>query len=564
LLKLSVLFASILFVAGFNCLALAPQNPDGAELVMAAMHGAVLHPPGYPLQAWIGKIWSLTPVGNSSWGFSLLSIMLQSLAAFVFMMASREYGLRPLAGLVATGILFCFPPVFMLGVQPEKYALILLFASLLLMERFWFLSGFALTQHFGLIIFIPLVMWRYSKTEYTHKWLRFIILLVASFSFAQMSLLFLAKFGGWPDWGALRTWHDVVRHTMRSDLGFLGGIKEMGPYREQLSSLGVLIDLWGGLLLIWGTALIPVCNKLKNDRMIQILLVSAALGIGALWLARLPGTSQLELEYLSRYWVIALPLIALLIGIGVEYGPRWQKLFGIMALAATLISAGIHRQDLSLAKSRVFDVYREALSSVLGHNLGQQLPNAPVYISSSDVEPFWGVKSGDGRWMFPIAGDYPWFLERKVFEFDPRVGFWFGGQPPPNTAAIMQRAFELGIPVVTTTPDALPLASSWKSYGLYSESSIAGVSASSVELEDVARNICAAVVYYRQDTPGQIRYGSLELWEKLREPFRLLRNELVREKKHAEAGQVEAIYTAMELGKNRSALSMCEAFLRAR
>ena len=33
-----------------------PQNPDGAELLMTAIHGGVLHPPGFPLQSWINRL----------------------------------------------------------------------------------------------------------------------------------------------------------------------------------------------------------------------------------------------------------------------------------------------------------------------------------------------------------------------------------------------------------------------------------------------------------------------------------------------------------------------------
>jgi hypothetical protein len=182
-LRLAIVFGCLLFAAGSFCLAPAPQNPDGAELVMAALQGAVLHPPGYPLQAWLGKVWLLLPFGNPSWGYSLLSLTLQSLAAFVFLLAAREFGLRPLAGLVAAVVLFCFPPVFMLGVQPEKYALVLLFASLLLMERFWFLAGLALTQHLGLAVFLPFVLWRYSRRSFPGKWAVFIALFISGFLF---------------------------------------------------------------------------------------------------------------------------------------------------------------------------------------------------------------------------------------------------------------------------------------------------------------------------------------------------------------------------------------------
>jgi len=563
-LKSASAFACVVFVFGCLCLARAPQNPDGAELVMAALQGAVLHPPGYPLQAWIGKAWLLLPFGNPAWGYSLLCLLLQSLAAFVFLLATREYGLRPLAGLVAALILFYFPPLFMLGVQPEKYALVLLFACLLLLERFWFLTGLALTQHFGLAVFLPLVLWRYSRRERPHGWLLFFAVAGIGFLAAQMSLLLLARFGGWPDWGALLSWQDVLRHTLRSDLGFLGGTKEMGPLRGQLSSLGLLCDQWGWLCLVWIVALFPAYARVRGDRTIQVLLASALLGIAALWLARLPGTNALDRAYLVRYWVICMPLMALLIGLAVEHAGRWGRWLGMAALAASLTAAFMHRQEISLGGSRVFDVYREALSRSMGRSLDRAAPHAALYVSSSDVEPFWGVRLKDGSFRFPIAGDYPWFLQRKVFELDSRIASWGGGQAPPDTAAIMKRAFELGIPLVTTTPEALPVTLSWKNHALYYESSSAGGLASSSELTEVAESICGAMIAYGQDTPPAVRYGSLELWELLRTPFRLLSDKRTQEAHSAPAAQAETVYRAMQVGGSASALTACGAFLKER
>jgi hypothetical protein len=379
-----------------------------------------------------------------------------------------------------------------------------------------------------------------------------------------LSLLLLAKFGGWPDWGALVSWHDLLRHTLRSDLGFMGGTKDMGSLWGQQSSLGLLFGQWWWLALLWGLALLPATARLRSNKAILPLLASAGLGIVALWFARLPGTSALDREYLVRYWVIVMPLISLLIGMGVEYATRWQKLFGIMALAATLTAVFMQRDEMVLSGSRVFDVYREALSRTLGRSLGRATLHAPVYISSSDVEPFWGVQLADGSFRFPIAGDYPWFLERKVFTLEPRISSWGGGQTPPGTEAIMKRAFELKVPVVTTTPDALPVKALWKNYGLYQESATTEDRVSHDELEQVAGAVCAAIVAYGQNTPLPLRYGSLELWEMLREPFNLLRDERLQPSAAGSAAEAETVYAAMAIGKGGSALKACAQFLQQR
>jgi hypothetical protein len=104
----------------------------------------------------------------------------------------------------------------------------------------------------------------------------------------------------------------------------------------------------------------------------------------------------------------------------------------------------------------------------------------------------------------------------------------------------------------------------WKNYGLYSESSATRSVASGDELEQVAVDICAAMIRYGQDTPRPVHYGSLELWERLREPFRLLENVRVGDKRLGESAESRALHAAMEVGKNGSALELCREFVKHR
>jgi hypothetical protein len=69
---------------------------------------------------------------------------------------------------------------------------------------------------------------------------------------------------------------------------------------------------------------------------------------------------------------------------------------------------------------------------------------------------------------------------------------------------------------------------------------------------------------YGQDNPAPGRYGSLELWEKLREPFSLLADERRKEGRFKEAEAAEVVHASMEVGKHASALAACLTFLKSK
>lgn len=63
----------------------APQNPDGAETIMAAQSGGVLHSPDYPIQAWLNRVFIRLPMEDPATRLALLSL-LSGIAAFVFVL----------------------------------------------------------------------------------------------------------------------------------------------------------------------------------------------------------------------------------------------------------------------------------------------------------------------------------------------------------------------------------------------------------------------------------------------------------------------------------------------
>ena len=59
----------------------SPQTGDGAEIVATALRGGVLHPPGFPLQAWIDRALVRAPGLEPAHGLSLFGLVCHAAAA---------------------------------------------------------------------------------------------------------------------------------------------------------------------------------------------------------------------------------------------------------------------------------------------------------------------------------------------------------------------------------------------------------------------------------------------------------------------------------------------------
>ncbi|MEZ4754815.1 MAG: DUF2723 domain-containing protein [Bdellovibrionota bacterium] len=64
--------------------AITPQDSSGSGLALAAISNGIITPPGYPIYALISKFFINFISGNPIAGLSILSALLQSLAAFIF------------------------------------------------------------------------------------------------------------------------------------------------------------------------------------------------------------------------------------------------------------------------------------------------------------------------------------------------------------------------------------------------------------------------------------------------------------------------------------------------
>jgi hypothetical protein len=153
---------------------LSYTSPDGNELATIPSVLGLAHPPGYPLYTWLGKLFTLIPVGDIAFRMNLMSATLGALAVgglylvCIQLLPTHLAGRRAAAALPS--LLFAFgPTVWSQSVIAEVYAPNLAFVALALLallrwERtrrdldfFWFALTFGLSlgMHLSDLGFAP-------------------------------------------------------------------------------------------------------------------------------------------------------------------------------------------------------------------------------------------------------------------------------------------------------------------------------------------------------------------------------------------------------------------------
>lgn len=152
----------------------AHSGADGGDLITAAYHLGVPHPPGYPLYVLVAHVWNslLSWLPDIAQRFNLFSAFCAAAAAGLMTMAlGRKYS--PLAGAVA-GLSFAFgPTLWSQAVISEVYALQALMIACVLAASVGSSSyrpnsmglamGLACSAHLGSFLLFPLVAWRVGR-----------------------------------------------------------------------------------------------------------------------------------------------------------------------------------------------------------------------------------------------------------------------------------------------------------------------------------------------------------------------------------------------------------------
>jgi hypothetical protein len=503
----------------------SPQNPDGAEMILAAAPGGgVLHPPGFPLQSWLDRVVIHLPVGNPALRLSLLSWLAHSAAAAVlgWVLLALGYGRSALWFGVAV---FAFSQAtWSLAVQPEKYALTELLLALALLQAVRFcarrpqlstvdalacgsLVGLCLAQHTITVFYAPAFLVSAYCLLGSAKG-RVVRLTAAAGACAlvgaglYLSLLLESRGATWPDWGKIATVHDVVNHVQRADFHIVQPIDK----RVAIRGLRVLGSQAFGT---WSVAcLLPalgVVGLWRSGRRRELFAIggSFAGAIGFLYLVQFGTAGWVAWTYLERYTVVALVAGAVLAAAGLElllsFTPaRWKWLVRLAAAGSVVVAVCFGWAAADARRDPTLDVFRTGLQI--------SIDDDDVWVAATDIELFYGIPSAGGS-RFPIIAGYAW-TPRALRTLEPRLA-----NGPMYRDELVRMAYRRGLRVVGVTPDSLSASPGpVRSRGLVWVTDPAPGPASGLDPARRAGRLCDAIRMLRP-LPKAGHFYSRYLWQ---------------------------------------------------
>jgi hypothetical protein len=249
-------------------LTLAPGvlGGDSGELQYIPYILGVAHPTGYPLYTLLGWLWTHgVVVGDVAYRMNLLSALLGASTAAVLYLIVHHLTSRHVPALLAA-VLFAFSPTFwMQTIVAEVYTLNTVFVVLViyLLLR-WeaarpsardlllaaFVYGLSLTNHRGIIVFLPalaLFVWLTDREVFTNARL---LLKIAALGFSPLLLYLYAPIRIWQLYPPV--FHDQILDNL---LGTSFGVEFEWPTVAVVGKFFVLLARqygWAIILGVWG------------------------------------------------------------------------------------------------------------------------------------------------------------------------------------------------------------------------------------------------------------------------------------------------------------------------
>ena len=265
----SLLIAALIWLVTIPTWAISPQSGDAAEQVMTALQGGVLHPPGFPLQSWLNRLFVLLPFGTPAYRISFLDSLAYACLAFALLEILRRLGCDRASRITGTAAAVFFPILWYLGVHPEVFSIAFAAVALLLLQAVAlslrenaktrssdaFLLGvgvaLAWSQHTITVVAFPACLCsayhvlRDPKTRLKHFAILSVSFLVPFFGL-YASLIFMGRHAIWPNWGPPQDLIRVLRHLLRSDYGsFTLAMKLKGDTTPATFGISVLFWSFG-------------------------------------------------------------------------------------------------------------------------------------------------------------------------------------------------------------------------------------------------------------------------------------------------------------------------------
>ena len=440
----SLMLALLIVIISIPMLASCPQGGDGAEMLNTALWGGVLHPPGFPLQSWLNRLFIHLPLNNPVIRLSLLSLLAHGATAFLIAEGLRVSGVRAAACLFG-GLAYAFyPSPWYSGLQPEVFSIAHLCIAAAITQGLSYVSkpasslnlkngvaiallgGLSLSQSPITVTAAPAFLLSLAWVLKAHSNHRFKLSFVCTFVFLgtitamYASLPLLRTSSPWPDWGKLSSFSSILNHFLRRDFGTFSllPVKSLSG-KTQLTGFSVFFqetqNTWHlfSLFLLVGLG----SGFWISKRKIPIGLVFLCLLSSSLFLQIAVAESQ-DVFYktmLERFIGTAVIPAAYLMGFGFDflYHQTPLKRRAAMSLLGVIVFAAF----IAIPSYRIADASKDCTLDVIRSAIALEVPPHALYISAQSEEYFYGIQQGSSL-RFPLMRgqffEYPWYRQEVL------------------------------------------------------------------------------------------------------------------------------------------------------
>ena len=396
-------------------LTLQPSIPgeDGGELVITSYVMGIAHPPGYPLETLLGKLFTFFPFGTIASRVNFLSAFCSASAAALLVLTVNRWAKNLWAGVLTAGLFAFSPLVWQYSVIAEVLALNnLLVATLLYLSIRYFqehekkilffaflVMGLGLSNHHTFIfVALPMtvfILWSRDTEgkKYFWKLPAFFTLGLAPYLYLPIAGARLPSFA----WGDTADFSGFFAHLLRLEFGTFqlgassmrqdalekgnGVIEKILVYFQTLSAEGLVIGL---LLAAFGVAYtLSSKNPRRENRFGKFVLTSFifyTLVFGALSNFNLSVPFYFGIQ--ARFWQLPNMLAFCFAGVGLAELAR--RFYPTRASWTAPVVALIILAQIGLNYSKQ-DQHQNTVVREFGRSLLANVEPGSLLIVSSDV-----------------------------------------------------------------------------------------------------------------------------------------------------------------------------------
>jgi tetratricopeptide (TPR) repeat protein len=335
---------------------------DSGELIAAAWHFGVPHPPGYPLWTALCGVWvHLLGVGSIAWRANLFSAACSAGAATIVFVALRQIQMSRLVAGSAALMWIWSETSWMQSVITEVYALnSLIIAGLFYCTMRWYatrktrpllvaslLAGLGMCNHHSIgFACLALVVWILTlQPSLLRRWKliaqSIALLLVGLLPYAYLPIRAAAEPA--MNWGDPSTFERFVKHVTRQQYGAIGPIKTPEPRslerfgRQSWYMIETLAEDLTPWILVASVSGLFVMARRARVMLWFVVLWVACTGLLFVLLA------NFDLDRTAR-WALQVFFIPVSLGLAIAYGYVLEAIAELLTIAGPFTNAGLFKR----------------------------------------------------------------------------------------------------------------------------------------------------------------------------------------------------------------------------